>query len=216
VTLENRDSGAPRERGKYKRSKIPLADRGPQLQLSATIVLYLLIYTILLVAFIALPSILTFTQQDLPIEAQLQASRDFLAFDRQVVPAILVVMGAIFIHFIFITHRIFGPIVRLKQVLRAWGGGTWPTASRSRDRDYHQELFQVLKDVADKIGGDLNSVRQLLDESLAEMARSADGGISEESVASLNAAEEKCRKALAVLGKYDFDTGSGSAESREG
>jgi hypothetical protein len=125
-------------------------------------------------------------------------------------------MCAIFLHFIFITHRIFGPILRLKHVLRAWGKGTWPTASRSREKDYHQDLFQVLNDAADEIGGDLERVWQLLDESLAEMARLGGGEISGESLASLKAAEEKCRKALAVLGKYDFDTGNGSAGSREG
>ena len=216
MELESRGSGGSGKEGGYKRSRIPLADKGPQLQLSATIVLYLVIYTILLVAFISLPSILTFTQHDLPIEEQLKASRDFLAFDRQVIPAILVVMGAVFIHFIFITHRIFGPIVRLKQVLRAWGKGSWPSASRSRDRDYHQDLFQVLKDTADEIGGDLSSVRQLLDESLSEMEKSAGGDLPGESVASLKAAEDTCRKALAVLGKYDFDAASDSAELREG
>jgi hypothetical protein len=209
------NSGASKVNNKYKRSKIPLADKGPQLQVSATIVLYLVIYTILLVAFSVLPSVLTFMQQDLPIEEQLRASRNFLAFDKQVIPVILVVMCTVFIHFIFITHRIFGPIVRLKQVLRAWGRGTWPTASRSRDRDYHQELFQVLKEVADEIGGDLGSVRKLLDESLAEMARSAGGEIPEASLASLKEAEEKCRQAIAVLGKYDFDAAAGTAGSRE-
>jgi hypothetical protein len=48
------------------------------------------------------------------------------------------------------------------------------------------------------------------------MERSVGGEIPEDSLASLKEAEEKCREALAVLGKYDFDTGSGSAESREG
>lgn len=221
MTLESRDSGASRKRSTHKRSRIPLSDRGPQLQISATIVLYLVIYTIVLVAISVIPSILTFTQPDLPIEEQLQASRDFLAFDRQVVPAILAVMCAVFIHFLFITHRMFGPIVRLKQVLRAWGRGTWPAASRSRDKDFHQDLFRVLKDAADEIGGDLKGVRNLLDESLVEMANSGGGGSAEGTDAALKATEEKCRKALALLGKYDFDgnvltdTGSGPAELRE-
>ena len=179
----------------HARGKNPLIEYRSQFHLSLSLVLYLLLYTVLLLVVILVPSVLKFTSSSLSLERQLEASREFLFIDRRVVPALLAVVIVIGVHFLFITHRIFGPLKRLGTMFRAMQDGAWPPPFVHRRKDFHGALFTSYNEALEKVGGDLRKAKELVAASHARLG-AAGGG------AEVKEAEEECRQALAVLAKY--------------
>jgi methyl-accepting chemotaxis protein len=190
----------------HPRSRNPLVEKQSQLYLSLTVVLYMVIYTILLIIIITTPSILKFTRQSIPLSEQFEASREFLFLDQRVVPGILVIMVVVGFHFLFITHRIFGPLLRFRKMLHSWGEGSWPYQFKNRPKDFHGELFDTFNDTAGKLGEDVQAVQGLLGETMEIIEKTPREAIPEDSVSRLSEAADKCRKALDKIGRYTFSS----------
>ena len=190
------------ERVPYKRKRNPLVEKEAQIRLSLTLVSYIAVYTILLLVFIFLPSILTIGEAGGTAMTRFEAGQEFLFLDQRVVPYLMVVMATLGIHFLFLTHRIFGPMVRFRGVLLAWPDGPWPRIFIKRDKDYHGEVFKAFNSSITKVAEDLQGSRDLMRLALEEI-RQADGASPEPAPAeALKRAEEKCRAAMDSLNKY--------------
>jgi methyl-accepting chemotaxis protein len=198
----------------YARRKNPLVDRRSQLYLSLSLVLYLLAYTVLLLLIILVPSVLKFTSSSLSLEEQLLASREFLFIDRRVVPAVLVVVTAIGVHFLFITHRIFGPLKRLGGMFRAMEEGNWPVPFIRRRKDFHQNLFTSFNTALDSVGRDLERAKGLVAVSRDRVSAAGREGVAGGDAEGLREAEEACREALVILSRYFPDGKEKEASER--
>lgn len=177
-----------------------IVDRRSQVRLVLLVVLYQLIATLVTLAVILLPSVLRFTSSDLPLQAQYEASREFLFLDSRVVPVVVVLLLAMAAHFVFVTHKVFGPIARLKNVLVRWRDqGGWPPKLTVRRGDFSRELFEEFNGAASRLGDDLAQARDGLlgiAERADELARRAGPGEAEEA----KRVAESCR---AVLGRLE-------------
>jgi len=186
----------------HARRRNPLVEHRSQLYLSLSLVLYLLAYTALLLLIILVPSVLKFTSSTLSLEQQLQASREFLFIDKRVVPAVLAVVAAITVHFLFLTHRIFGPLKRLGGMFRSMQEGDWPPPFVRRRRDFHRGLLTSFNTALESVGVDLKRAKELVSASHARVMAARAGGSPGEEAEGLKEAEEACREALDILSKY--------------
>ena len=84
---------------------------------------------------------------------------------------ILAVLGVV-----VISHRIAGPLVRVKRNLRSVGKGILPRPMKTRDKDYLQEEVEVLNDMVRNLGrrfDELKNAGSDLDESIASLEEQA-------------------------------------------
>lgn len=185
----------------YQRRTI-LAEREAQIRIISWFLLHLLLYTLLALAVILLPSVLRFTVEGFTLEEKFAASQEFLLLDVRVVPVLLVMSVAGAVHFLFLTHRIFGPLVRLRAALRRWREGTWPAAMHVRRRDFHGPLFEEFSQSATALGDDVTAARELVRRA-AERARALatpEGPANTPEAA--RAIAEECRLALERLDRW--------------
>lgn len=127
-----------------------LIDRQFQIKYMLVTVLLLLAYTFIFVVLLFLPYLLTLSF-DYPLDEQAEAARAFLLLHNRVWPAIgtvIVVLGALSI---FVTHRIAGPVYRIKQALAGIAGGHLDTTVRLRKWDDLQEMAQHVNLLAEEL-----------------------------------------------------------------
>lgn len=180
-----------------------LAERGSQLQVILWFLLHLLIYTVLTLGIIMLPSALRLVTDGFTLEEQYAASQDFLFLDLRVVPILLTVPLLGVVHFVFITHRIFGPLVRLKRVLRQWREqGAWPATMRVRRGDFHAVLFDEFSQSAAALGADVAAARELVRRAADRARALATPAGSADIDAGARAVAEECRLALERLDRW--------------
>lgn len=103
-----------------------------------TIVL-LLVYSAIFVIIIFTPYILPI-QLNVPLEEKAEAARALLVLHKSVWPALLVVIPVLGVVSIFITHRLVGPVYRLRKALREITAGNLDTRVTLRKGDDLQEL----------------------------------------------------------------------------
>jgi methyl-accepting chemotaxis protein len=184
----------------FKRRKI-LVEKRSQIYLSLMVTLYLVVFTIVMLAVILIPSIIRFTRSSLPIEEQFAASREFLLLDHRVVPVFIVSMLLLAVHFLFISNRIFGPLYRLRMVLSAWRSGKWPQPFHGRTRDFHGEFFSAFNKTVEQLKADMGYSREKLRAALRGIEETPPGAALP---ARLKEAEENCREALKRLDQYEL------------
>lgn len=127
-----------------------LIDRQFQIKYMLVTVLLLLAYTFIFVVLLFLPYLLTLSF-DYPLDEQAEAARAFLILHNRVWPAIgtvIVVLGALSI---FVTHRIAGPVYRIKQALAEIAGGHLDTTVRLRKWDDLQEMARHVNLLAEEL-----------------------------------------------------------------
>lgn len=187
------------------RRRILLAEKGAQFRIISWFLIHLLIYTTLTIAAIMLPSVLHLAVGGFSLEEQFAAGQEFLLFDLRVVPVLLVMALVGAVHFLFITHRIFGPLVRLRGALRRWREqGIYPGAMHVRRHDFHGLLFDEFSLSATALSEDLVAARELVGhaaaraESLAQAQSPGPGNPGEEAQAIAGA----CRRALERLDRW--------------
>ncbi len=176
-----------------------LVDRRSQLSLSLTMAFYLVIYGLLMFIVILAPSALTFMKENLPVQVRFEASREFLAIAK-VVPWIILFMVAAAVHFLTITHRIFGPLLRFQRVLKEWAAGGWPGAFHCRPKDFNEDVFAAFNLGSARVGEDLSFVRERLRQGLEVSVASGVAAAGEAS--RLAELESRCREALECLDAY--------------
>ena len=186
---------------KNNRKRNPFVEKPAQSYLSFLLLLYFMIYTCIMLIAILLPSSIKFNISSVPIAQQFEAGREFLFLDQRVVPVVLSVILVMSIHFLFLTHRIFGPLKRLRRLLAGWAEGEWPPHFSYRKRDFHDQPLDTFNHSFEKVRKDLLAAKTQVSRA-AETAAAAAGKNDTEARAALVSAEEDCRRAIKVLEKY--------------
>ena len=134
---------------------------------------------------------------------ELAVRREFVFLDGPLLAAVAALLAAVVLNSFTLTHRIFGPLVRLRRVLRRWREeGSWPPALHVRRRDFHAELFEELDTAVAAVGGDVAEASERVRRA-GELARgvAARLGPGEEGER-LRAIAEECRLALVRLERW--------------
>jgi methyl-accepting chemotaxis protein len=100
----------------YKRRKF-FIDKQFQTKYILLVIFMLLLYTLLFVGFLFIPQLLPFIFSS-PLEEQVKAAEILLLYHKNVWPAVFIVIPLFGFFSIFITHKIAGPVYRLKIKLR--------------------------------------------------------------------------------------------------
>jgi hypothetical protein len=164
-----------KERG-YKRRRL-LID-GSQRQLLAV---YFIHFTIILVVFFAALAFV-FNQQvlrsELTVDQKHEMASMIMAFSHRLWPALWILFFFLVAHSIYVSHKIAGPLYRIRCVLTSVGSGNLKARARIRRGDY-------LKEDAEAV----NTMVRELDKRIGRMR--GDCGVAREELVGLCEAIEK-------------------------
>lgn len=135
----------------YKRSFTNyFIDKRFQFKYLLLTILLLLSYTFIFTIILFLPSILILLL-DYPLVEKAEAARTFLILHDTVWPTTGAVILIFSIFSVFLTHKIAGPIYRLKHALTELIRGNLDTRIRLRKRDDLQELAEQVNLLSDEL-----------------------------------------------------------------
>lgn len=198
VAVSVLDSGA----AVIKRRKFVI-ERGAQSRVALWVVLHLGVCLALTLLLVLLPTLLRFFRGGGELPRALEASREFVFLDGPLAAALAAMLVAVVVNSFTLTHRIFGPLVRLKRVLRRWREeGTWPAAFHVRRRDFHAELFEEVGAAVAAVSGDVAAAREKVRRA-GDRARSIGARLGPgEDGDGVRAIAEECRQALDRLERW--------------
>ena len=194
MTMENK-------RSRFRRLNY-LIDRRSQTYLAVLLVFYLVVYGLALLAVILGPSVVAFTSESVTLTQKLETSREFLLLYRKVVPAVGLIVFLLAVHFILITHRVFGPLFRFRRVLCQWGAGEWPLPFKARPNDFLQEVFDDFNKATATLKGDFGEVKAKISAALADVQKMESSTVQLEQACQLKNIGQSCQAARAILNKY--------------
>jgi methyl-accepting chemotaxis protein len=125
-------------------------------------ILLLLSYSLIFVILIFLPYILPI-HFNLPLEERAEAARVLLALNKSVWPALLVAILILGVLSIFITHKIVGPIYRLKKALGEMIEGNLDVRVTLRKGDDLQELADHVNQLSAMLSTSLAALKHNYD-----------------------------------------------------
>ena len=153
----------------YKRRKF-FIDKQFQTKYILLVIFMLLLYTILFVGFLFIPQLLPFIF-DSPLDEQVKAAEILLLYHKNVWPAVFIVIPLFGFFSIFITHKIAGPVYRLKirlQQMTEWDLDTKFTLRKDDDlqelADFVNILSIELKEFATALKGNYETLSANIDE----------------------------------------------------
>lgn len=141
------------------RRKIYLIDKPNQIRFALLIIGYLILYVLLMIIIIFLPASLTLLSKNALTPEKYEAAKEFFYIDARVWPAFFIIALLIGIHSIFITHRIFGPLYRLKRSLQQMQGGDISFEARIRRKDYLLEYIDELNNLLKVLRDRINDIK---------------------------------------------------------
>ncbi len=130
-----------------RRRKIYLIDKPNQIKFASLVIGYLILYVLLMVIIIFLPASLTLLSKDALTVEKYEASKEFFSLDARIWPALIIIALVIGIHSIFITHKVFGPLYRLRKSLQQMQEGDLSFEAKIRNKDYLIEYIDELNTV---------------------------------------------------------------------
>ncbi len=120
------------------------------------------------------PSIKLFST--VPPEEQAQAASQILALGQVALPALLVLVAGAAIFSVYVTHRIAGPLYRLRESLKEVAQGNLGLRIRFRKTDELHDIADSMNEAVDKVEQALKEVRsrgatarEALDRALVDM-----------------------------------------------
>ncbi len=157
---------------KYRRKKY-LIDRPFQLKLLVMVISLLLIHTILVLAAVFLPTALVL-YSNLPLERKNDAAKSILLFHKTIWPGIVAVIALFGYVSIFFSHKIAGPIYRIKMALREMAAGNYSNRITLRKGDELVDVAEHINALSEIINTSktaLNLNHGSVIEALAELKR---------------------------------------------
>jgi HAMP domain-containing protein len=127
------------ERPKYRRRIIPLVRPAYQLRVAATILAFILAYSLLLAFLTFYPMQQEFAAAATP-EQQFWLARQVVALHQRFWPSVLVVGILVAIQSLFVTHRLVGAAYHIQRVMEAFTAGRYETRAHLRRGDRLTEL----------------------------------------------------------------------------
>ena len=127
----------------YKRTKV-LVDPELQIGVSTYIVGWIYVYFLAFAILANLPAVFAMATADAGDDAFLNAMDQVRAFARFVVLPMGLTFVAMAVHGVWITHRVAGPIVRLKRTMRDLAARKIPGPIGLRKKDFFQDMAQEI------------------------------------------------------------------------
>jgi methyl-accepting chemotaxis protein len=118
------------------------------------IILLLLVYTLLFVVILFVPYMIPLSF-DYPLQEQTDAARMLLSLHTSIWPALAIVIFSLSVLSIFISHKVAGPLYRLKRSLAEIAAGSIEMDMKFRKRD-------ELHDLADSVNLVIHELRILV------------------------------------------------------
>jgi len=152
---------------------------GLQVRLLLLLGIYGLVFVLLVGGVVFLPVILDMADSELSASQHAKAGEIFLALDLRLWPAVLLTLLAIGWHSVLVTHRIVGPLYRLRQVMGAAAGGDHAIVARIRKKDLLHDETASLNELLRSVESRWDAVREdALRLSVALKNAAPDGGPS--------------------------------------
>jgi methyl-accepting chemotaxis protein len=133
----------------YKRRKF-FIDRQFQTKYVLLVIFMLLMYTIVFVGTLFIPQLLPLIFNS-PHAEQVKAAEILLLYHKHVWPAVFIVIPLFGVFSIFITHKIAGPVYRLKMKLEQMTAWNLDSRLSLRTGDDLQELADCVNVLADEL-----------------------------------------------------------------
>lgn len=132
------ETSVTKDRPKFRRRRI-LIRPGYQFQVAATILLFIVGYSLLLGILIFYPLQQEFAAS-VSLEQQFRVAHQVLDLHRRFWPSVMVVGILVAIQSIFVTHRVVGPAYHVQRVLEGLTAGRYEMRVHLRRGDRLQEL----------------------------------------------------------------------------
>lgn len=185
-----------------KRTRFMVEPRA-QVRLSAMVAAYLGVFAVVMGAVFFAPTLWALLRGR-PYEELLAFARPAVWTDFGPVLAALLLAAAAAAHFVTFTHRVFGPLVRLRKSLHRWREDhVWPPLLYVRRRDFHHKLFEAFNQASGELSSDVSAVREGL-RSVTDRLRLLPASADPVLAAEVRRAEMECRRLLDRLDRWSI------------
>jgi methyl-accepting chemotaxis protein len=183
----------------YKRRNF-FIDRQFQLKYILLVIFMLLLYTLVFVGTLFIPQIMPFIFSS-PVDEQVKAADILLLYHENVWPAVIIVIPLFGFFSIFFTHKIAGPVYRLKvrlQQMTAWDLDSRVTLRNGDDLQDLADCVNLLSEELSDFAAALKSNYETLSSHIDEIQEQIQSGtINEETGKELVNRLDASRKSIA-------------------
>jgi methyl-accepting chemotaxis protein len=121
---------------------------------------YIVIFALLISVSLFLPAILKLQNATLSVAEKGRAAEEFLSIDERFWPSALVVLVLIGAHSVLVSHRIAGPLVGFRRVLKVVEGGNLSIRAKIRRTDYLEQDAESINAMISGLSGRLREVQE--------------------------------------------------------
>lgn len=137
-----------------------LIDRHVQLRIIAYGLIYVLSVAVVTVAVLLFPVVREMNWSD-SMEVRYWAAQTFILIVTKVSPAVVFIALLYIFHLTMVTHRVCGPLVNFRRVLRRIGTGDLTPRVAMRRGDYLQEEIREINDMTDRLRSFVKDIKGL-------------------------------------------------------
>ncbi len=169
-------------------------------------------------AVVFLPPMIQLESRTLPMVEKEKAANEFLALHARVWPAILIVLVALGIHSVVVSHRIAGPLYRFRRIFEALGAGDLSVVAAIRRHDYLWKEAEAINQMITSLGARVEGVQQRWGELQAAWGHlrvSMDKGSSEEIVRHLDNLEAHMQQVTASLDQFKLSAPTAPGKDKD-
>ena len=131
-----------------------------QVRLLAVSLVHVVIFALLIAASLFLPAILKLQDVTLSVAERGRAAEEFLYIDEWFWPSALVVLVFIGAHSVLVSHRIAGPLVGFRRVLKVVEEGNLSIRAKIRRTDYLEREAESINAMISGLSGRLREVQE--------------------------------------------------------
>ena len=142
-----------------------------QYKLLAFTMVYVAVTVLSIASVVIAPMLLTGSASEPGDPTVVERARGAIYLHENVWPVLLPVLLLIAVHSVLISHRIAGPLVRLRAVMRAAGAGDLAVRAHLRPRDYLWDEARVLNEMLAGLGSGIRRVEERVERLESALAR---------------------------------------------
>jgi methyl-accepting chemotaxis protein len=131
-----------------------------QYRLLLTSLLYVLAVVLIFAGALFMPLMITLNEGAAASPAVSEAARQFLALHNRVWPPVLALVALLVIHNIVFSHRIAGPLYRIRSELRKIGDGNLFVHVKLRKNDYLDKEALSVNEMVDALRSKIRSIEK--------------------------------------------------------
>jgi methyl-accepting chemotaxis protein len=144
----------------HKRRRQWLVYKKVQYKYAVLTVALLVLYTLILLAAIFVPSFVLFVSDGIPPSARAEAANALLLLNRFMWPGIAAVILLFGMVSIFITHKVAGPLFVIERMIRHISEGNFSARIKLRRGDDLAEFEQSMNLMAENLENSLSALRE--------------------------------------------------------